>query len=153
MADIPQVLASYDALVGVALGAGLTYGFGALNRRHQEKREDETRWYEKRFAAYVQITLAVNNTAMLITRAERSLEDREGAAAAVGDALGTIRLVGSEEVIEVAERLAKATHGAMRTAEAGKPIYMPPWSALLLEFESAARKDLGHPVIATENAK
>jgi hypothetical protein len=31
MADIPQVLATYDALVGVALGAGLTYGFGALN--------------------------------------------------------------------------------------------------------------------------
>ncbi len=39
MADIPQVLATYDALVGVALGAGLTYGFGALNRRHQEARE------------------------------------------------------------------------------------------------------------------
>jgi hypothetical protein len=36
MADIPQVLATYDALVGVALGAGLTYGFGALNRRRQE---------------------------------------------------------------------------------------------------------------------
>jgi hypothetical protein len=32
MADIPQVLATYDALVGVALGAGLTYGFGALKR-------------------------------------------------------------------------------------------------------------------------
>jgi hypothetical protein len=42
MADIPQVLATYDALVGVALGAGLTYGFGALNRRHQEAREDKT---------------------------------------------------------------------------------------------------------------
>jgi hypothetical protein len=39
MADIPQLLANYDALVGVALGAGLTYGFGALNRRHQEARE------------------------------------------------------------------------------------------------------------------
>jgi hypothetical protein len=32
--------ANYDALVGVALGAGLTYGFSALNRRHQEARED-----------------------------------------------------------------------------------------------------------------
>ena len=31
MADMPQVLATYDALVGVALGAGLTYGLGALN--------------------------------------------------------------------------------------------------------------------------
>ena len=35
MADIPQALANYDAFVGVALGAGLTYEFGALNRRHQ----------------------------------------------------------------------------------------------------------------------
>ena len=46
MADIAQVLATYDALVGVALGAGLTYGFGALNRRHVEKREEATRLYE-----------------------------------------------------------------------------------------------------------
>jgi hypothetical protein len=35
MADIPQVLATYDALVGVALGAGLTYGFGALKEVRQ----------------------------------------------------------------------------------------------------------------------
>ena len=46
MTDIPQVLATYDPLVGVALGAGLTYGFGALNGRHQEARANETRWYE-----------------------------------------------------------------------------------------------------------
>jgi hypothetical protein len=43
MADIAQVLAAYDALAGEAIGAGPTYGFGALNRHHQEKREDETR--------------------------------------------------------------------------------------------------------------
>jgi hypothetical protein len=49
MADIPQLLTNYDALVGVALGAGLTYGFGALNRRHIEKRENQTRWYEQGF--------------------------------------------------------------------------------------------------------
>jgi hypothetical protein len=41
MADIPQVLATYDALVGVALGAGLTYGFGTLNRRHQRQKSDD----------------------------------------------------------------------------------------------------------------
>ena len=28
MADIPQVIATYDALVGVALGAGLAYVTG-----------------------------------------------------------------------------------------------------------------------------
>jgi hypothetical protein len=37
MADIPQVLATGGiALVSAATGAGLTYWFGALNRRHQE---------------------------------------------------------------------------------------------------------------------
>ena len=41
MADIAQVLATYDALVGVALGAGLTYGFGALNRRQHERRLED----------------------------------------------------------------------------------------------------------------
>jgi hypothetical protein len=33
MADLAELIATYDALVGVALGAGLTYGFSALNRR------------------------------------------------------------------------------------------------------------------------
>jgi hypothetical protein len=57
MADVAEVLATYDALVGVALGAGLTYGFSALSRRHQEKREDKTRWYQARVAAYTEINL------------------------------------------------------------------------------------------------
>ena len=52
MADLAELIATYDALVGVALGAGLTYGFSALNRRHQESREDKTRWYQARLDAY-----------------------------------------------------------------------------------------------------
>jgi hypothetical protein len=53
MADIAQVLATGGAaLVSAAVGAGLTYWLGALNRRHQEAREDATRWYEKRVQAY-----------------------------------------------------------------------------------------------------
>jgi hypothetical protein len=63
MADIPQVLSNYDALVGVALGAGLTYGFGALNRRHQEARENETRWYEARREAYGALLIATSRVA------------------------------------------------------------------------------------------
>jgi hypothetical protein len=50
---IAQVVATYDALVGVALGAGLTYGFGALNRRQQQAREDKTRWYQARLGAWL----------------------------------------------------------------------------------------------------
>jgi hypothetical protein len=63
MADIPQVLATYDALVGVALGAGLTYGFGVLNRRHQEARENETRSYEARREAYGALFIAATRVA------------------------------------------------------------------------------------------
>jgi hypothetical protein len=70
MADIPQLLSNYDALVGVALGAGLTYGLGALNRRHQEARENETRWYNARFQAYVDLLRAVGqNEVLWVTRA------------------------------------------------------------------------------------
>jgi hypothetical protein len=61
MGDIPQVLATYDALVGVALGAGLTYGLGALNRRHQEATEDKTRWYQARLAAYTEFYQALSD--------------------------------------------------------------------------------------------
>jgi hypothetical protein len=61
MADIPQVVATYDALVGVALGAGLTYGFGALNRRQQERREDKTRWYQARLEAYADFYRALSD--------------------------------------------------------------------------------------------
>ena len=56
MADISQVLATGGtALVSAAAGAGLTYWLGALNRRHQEAREDATRWYEARFKAYAEL--------------------------------------------------------------------------------------------------
>ncbi len=49
MADIGQVLSTGGTtILGVAVGAGLTYWLGALNRRHQEAREDKTRWYQER---------------------------------------------------------------------------------------------------------
>jgi hypothetical protein len=46
MTDIEQWLARLDsAVVGAPIGAALTYLTSALNRRHQEEREDKTRWY------------------------------------------------------------------------------------------------------------
>jgi hypothetical protein len=99
MADIPQVLATYDALVGVATGAGLTYGFGALNRRHQEAREDKTRWYETRLNAYAELTRTVSNSVWLTRPSTKSYAEkvkaREKAASELGRAVGVIRLVGS----------------------------------------------------------
>jgi hypothetical protein len=40
-------------IAGVAIGAGLTYWLGALNRRHQDAREDATRWHDTRLKAYL----------------------------------------------------------------------------------------------------
>jgi hypothetical protein len=175
MADIPQVLATYDALVGVALGAGLTYGFGALNRRHQERREDKTRWYQARREAYAAFLIATS-------RVSKGLRDAAGKAGRPMDelmdeliaAMGAVRLVGSPPVIEAADNLFTAiledveTIGqklfelARRHVEQGQ---VPDEDLDLVEeeldnfsragpihmpsarkaFEEAARKDLGHP--------
>ena len=144
MADIPQVLATYDALVGVALGAGLTYGLGALNRRHQEAREDRTRWYETRLQAYVAIFQTVTSGIGVALR-----PTTEGAERVMGEithALGTVRFVGSTETADVANRLcdtimvemqAKVRHGAKPNVQL--------INSALMEFQTAARKDLGHP--------
>jgi hypothetical protein len=55
MADIAEALSTYQGLVGVAVGVVLTYWLGSLNRRHQEAREDKTRWYETRLKAYAEL--------------------------------------------------------------------------------------------------
>jgi hypothetical protein len=77
MADIPQVLATYDALAGVALGAGLTYAFGALNRLHQEAREDKTRWYQARLGAYADFYRALSDWWLLAERDQSTQDERE----------------------------------------------------------------------------
>jgi hypothetical protein len=175
MADIPQVLATYDALVGVLLGAGLTYGFSALNRRHQEAREDATRWYEVRREAYGALLIATS-------RVSKGLRDAAGKPGRPMDelmdeltaAMGAVRLVGSPEVIEAADNLLTANlkdvalYGqkllemARRHVEQGE---VPDEDLDLVEeeldnfsratpihmpvarkaFEEVARKDLGHP--------
>jgi hypothetical protein len=94
------------ALVGVALGAGLTYGFGALNRRHQEKREDKTRWYEERLRAYVGFPGAV--IVMISTAAqprEASVEYFDRLATELSGGLAAIRFVGSKEAVKQANQL------------------------------------------------
>jgi hypothetical protein len=140
MADIPQVLATYDALVGVALGAGLTYGFGALNRRHQEAREDRTRWYETRLKAYTSVPqLAVSASH---TRRKKSEENLEIFQLEMAAALSAIRLVGSKEVVDAMEQVFKIMMPLARGATKVAPDVV---NAALWRFQTAARKDLGHP--------
>jgi hypothetical protein len=149
MADIPQVLATYDALVGVALGAGLTYGFGTLNRRHQEKRENETRWYEERLRAYVAFSQAVYEGffrmgASAKVKAHLSGDEIETLIQRLVNDLGTIYLVGSPEVIEAAE---KTLDGALDQIKASYEShdFSSDFLDELERFRDVARKDLGHP--------
>ena len=103
MADIAQVLATYDALVGVALGAGLTYGFGALNRRHHEKRENDTRWYEARFKTYSEFSRAVSSKVLFPANTSPTREERAGLREEFASLIADIRLVASVNVVEKAE--------------------------------------------------
>ena len=119
MADIPQVIATYDALVGVALGAGLTYGFGALSRRRQEAREDRIRWYETRLKVYTSVPqLAVSAS---YTRRTKSLESLERFQLEMAAALAAIRLVGSKEVVDAMERVFKITMPLARARARSTP--------------------------------
>jgi hypothetical protein len=107
MADIPQVIATYDALVGVALGAGLTYGFSTLNRRHQEAREDKTRWYQARLDAYADFYRALTDWWVFGVREQSNQEELEKLVSRLSNALGLISFVGSPEVALVAYDLFK----------------------------------------------
>jgi hypothetical protein len=134
MADIGQVLATAGTtIVGVAVGAGLTYWLGALNRRHQEEREDRTRWYDERFRAYGELSRAYATANYLPS----DVGFRE-AVNEFGVAIGPILIVGSAEVRKAAWELLVALRKSAghRGEDLGNA-----WKA----FEVAARKDLGHP--------
>ena len=102
MADIPQVLATYDALVGVALGAGLTYVFGAFNRRHQEARENETRWYEQRLQAYVDFYRGYAELYWATSNKQPTRDLRKEETKKLFSLLSVIDFVGSPKVREAA---------------------------------------------------
>jgi hypothetical protein len=105
MADIAQVLATGGtALVSAAAGAGLTYWFGALNRRHQEAREDRTRWYEARREAYAALLIAASRASHGLRDVEPGRPVSEQTDELVS-AMGAVSLVGSPEVIEAADNL------------------------------------------------
>jgi hypothetical protein len=144
MVDIAQVLATYDALVGVALGAGLTYGFGALNRRHQEKRENDTRWYEKRFQAYVALYQAAWDGYFSVygSAANPSAEDLERASHSVINALGEVHFVGSPEVAKAAE---KVLDEVLQIGKKASADFLDDVMNAVEAFQEVARKDLGHP--------
>jgi hypothetical protein len=141
VADIAQVLATGGtALVGAAAGAGLTYWLGALNRRHQEARENETRWYEARLQAYIELHQACYDAYFSAWGKRPTKEVTDRLAARLMNARGAIHFVGSPEVIKAAERVINGT-----LEELGDDRDMSgDFLDQLERFQVVARDDLGH---------
>jgi hypothetical protein len=144
MADLAQVLATYDALVGVAVGAGLTYGFSALNRRHAEAREDRTRWYEQRRQAYVKLVVSAFAVKHMLTRSEvapPTKAEKNEKFSALHTALAEVRIVGSAEARQKASDLYDVAFKARPDGgESAEDAYIEARK----NFEAVARNDLGH---------
>jgi hypothetical protein len=182
VADIGQVLATGGTtIVAVSVGAGLTYWFGALNRRHQEAREDRTRWYEARREAYAALLIAASR----VSQGLRGAAEKPGRPMAepmdeLMAAMGAVRLVGSSPVIEAADNLFAAiledlasavqevSELARRQVEQGEVTdedldlteeALDSFSrarpirmpSARAAFEEVARKDLGHREAPTPN--
>src|SRR6266511_2449071 len=121
MADIGGVLATGGiGIARVAVGSGLTHLFGSMNRRHQEAREDETRWHNTKLEAYCTFLGVVFQHLHLALHAQavakdpdRELqttpEDYRQAVSALNAAVAPIRIVGPTEVVKAADRLVSAT--------------------------------------------
>lgn len=145
MADIAQVLATYDALVGVALGAGLTYGFGALNRRHQEARDDKTRWYEARLKAYIELSHALDDMTMLLFHPEEPLPaQRSEVVEGLRAAESMVALVGSNDFYDEAKRLNPIANRILDGPRPPTHEAKQLWMGMVLEIRHLARMDLGY---------
>jgi hypothetical protein len=142
MADIAGGLATGGtALVSAAAGAGLTYWLGSLNRRHQEAREDKTRWYETRFKAYTDFYVTVTNIWFSAVHGEHTLEEQKELATRIHNALAQVQLVGSPEVVEEAITVSGE---AFKESAKGPKFDDGRLTPLVDEFLGAARKDLGY---------
>jgi hypothetical protein len=129
-------------LIGVVLGAGLTYLFGTLNRRHQEGREDRTRWYEARFRAYTDFLQAVFEAFYTPT------VNRDDKFRRVLAAWGTTRLVSSARVDERASDLLEIALSTLNDRSVDEGTLRNAESAFLV----FARRDLGHPPYTQQKA-
>jgi hypothetical protein len=142
MADVEQVLVTGGTtIVAGAVGAGLTYVFGAQNRRHQEAREDRTRWYETRFQAYVGFFRAAVDGVAAAHSEEEKVHDK--ATAELSASLVAVRFVASPEAARSAQFLFQVLMAAIGADP--KPLDTNRLNDAIWAFSIAARKDLGQP--------
>jgi hypothetical protein len=151
MADVGQVLATGGTtIVGVAVGAGLTYWFGALNRRHQEAREDRTRWYEARFKVFTEFSYVAMEASLSAKLGRLTPESWAAFSRELQRALATIRIVGSVEAVTTSTDVYEVIIAALKEGESfdGKRFH-----SALADFEDAARANLDRDPTADLRAK
>jgi hypothetical protein len=131
------------AIIGVVVGACLTYLFGALSRRRQEKREekreDRTRWYETRLKAYSEYTALVLNLRVAIRTRGVSKEELDEFSKQLTAATAAMRLVASPRVLKQSEDFVHVTEAITKR----ESITEGELFKALAKFEAAARDDLG----------
>lgn len=143
MGGIGQVLATGGTTIaGVALGAGLTYLFGALTRRHQEEREDKTRWYEMRLRAYAEFMEASGELAAIFFGKAWSKEQLDQVNARFSLSHGRITLVASQDVERLASEAFRLLLDAVRSNNLDEE-NRTKLTNTMTEFRRLARKDLG----------
>lgn len=147
MADLgPALVTGSATLVGVVAGAGLTYWLGALNRRHQEQREDKTRWYEARLQAYTQLTHAIDDMTTLLFHPEKSSpEARSKAMEDLRSAQSRVRLVGSTDFYDETDDLTLIATRILNGLQPPMLMDKDLWTDRVLKIEHLARQDLGYP--------
>jgi len=132
-------------IAGTMVGAGLTYWLGALNRRHQEEREDKTRWYEARLQAYLKLNDALDDmTVLLFLPKEPPPELRSDVIEDLRAAQSTVSLVGSNDFYDEAERLIDVAYSILDGPRPPTDEDKHRWMEKLTEIRHLARMDLGY---------
>jgi hypothetical protein len=147
VADLgPALVTGSATLVGVVAGAGLTYWLGALNRRHQEQREDKTRWYEARLRAYAQLIHAIDgmDTVIFLPK-EPPPELREETFADLRSAESMVHLVGSPDAYNQVELLLDIAADILSGPRPPKDEDQRDWVGAVDAIKHLARMELGYP--------
>jgi hypothetical protein len=109
MANIERMLANGGwAIVGVVVGSSLTYLSGALNRHHQEAREDRTRWYDTRREAYVALLITASRFSHALSDAKSGGQAMQNIMEELTAVMGAVSLVASPATIQAAKNLFEA---------------------------------------------
>ena len=145
-----MLVAGGTTIIGVAVGAGLTYWFNTLNRRHQEAREDRnrrhqearedrTRWYEARREAYASMLMAVSLYHRTWTaQADEGGELTEKGLNELAAAVHGVRLVGSPAAVGAANNLLRGPRSTTLPGERDGPAQVRAGEETLLRGDPLA---------------